>query len=123
MRKLIFIPILAAVACGPTVSQSPEKQAVANKIHQRIMNAWPAYSANNGIKVLAACFRWEDGQAAQVSGLTSYYFETGVPSRTRPVSDLRLSALGDCQKNADTSKGPCTCQIADENGRNAILVP
>lgn len=122
MKKLVTLAVLALVSCGPTVSQSPEKQAVADDIHQRIMNAWPAYRNNSGIKVLAACFRWENGEAAQVSGLISYYFETDA-SRTRPVRELRISALGDCETDADRSRGDCTCQIADENGRNAIEVP
>ena len=117
-----FAAILAVAGCGPTVDQSPAKQAVANQVHAQIMQRYRTFRSESGIKVMAACIDWNANGRVKVSGLNWYYYPTSNAYYTRPISELEQSALGECQKVGATSES-CECQTVSINDRNALAVP
>ena len=120
---LYLVVIASLLGCGPTVEQSPQNQAVADIVHAQIMKHYREYRIESGVKVMSGCLEWPSEGPVKVYGVSGYYYPTRVAMYGRPLRDIRLSSMGDCQKISIYYSGTCTCQSVDENGRNAIEVP
>ena len=126
MLTRVLCPFLAAAllaTCGPAVDQPPEKQQIADALHERIMTANRLYVSESGVKVFAACIAWNGDRPTNVSNAHWYYFPTRWSMRNRPVRQLEQSALADCSADKSRDGADCECQVIDKNGTNAIVVP
>lgn len=128
MRTIVFLAAAAALsACaaltGPLVDQDPERQAVADKLHDIYMKNNSQYRTESGVKVMVSCIVWDGLRPAGAFGTYSYYYPARYAARTRPVRELERLALGECQSRVPADAPDCTCAPVDINGRNAIAVP
>ena len=118
-----LLPLLALAACGPAIQQSPEKQAIADDLHREILAPQTQYRNETGVKVLAACIKWQGQRPVSYSSIKGYFYPTAVAAANRPIGDLERQALGDCVADVPPENRGCECQIADKNAQNAIVVP
>ena len=122
-----FVPVslapLLLAACVPAVQNPPEKQVIADAVHAQITGNFGRYNYEGGVKVLAACIKWEGSEPVGISSVHGYYYPTATAAVNRPMNQLERNALGDCTANIPPENRGCECQIVDKNGQNAILVP
>lgn len=118
---LLGCAVLAACGVGGPV-QSPEKQAVADDMHERIMRVFADRDHAKGHSATAACITWDNARPVAVSGIQSYYLPARSAVYKNPMNDLRFEALRDCGEDRNPAHD-CTCGIVDENGVNMIAVP
>lgn len=121
-RPTFLAPLLLLACVGPGGGNSPQEQVIADALHEDIIDSFLGYRVENGRKVLYACIDWSDRSRPIVYNLDSNYTENSNYVASI-MHIMRNSARGACETRRSQNNFPCTCQLADESGRNMIEVP
>jgi len=124
MQRTLVVVVATVLSVTAALAESPEKKALADRIHAFVMERSAEYRRTHRTKAMVICIQWVSPTPPRIKIEGVFATRTGIGS-DGPIftPDLRRNAMRRCKAWAKKEGADCTCQRLDEDGKNVLRVP
>lgn len=124
MRILIAAAAMWILCFAGADAQDSNKKALADEIHDYVMEHNKEYDRYTRTKAMVLCVDWDSDTPSGISLHMTFSWVTEIGSDV-PIftADLRRRALRSCKGWRAKENVDCDCEVLDEDGKNRLKVP